>query len=333
MRKTTAHRIFEVSQELSATDRVRAGNVSLKGRSDGGHIWKRIHAFRAMPYGTPGHDAAWRAERDAIMALLHGHCDRCARPIDIAVSHPHEEWNAYLEEELRFAVTKEGDYEAVPQAAWLVPAVIDNDIKNHNLAGAFFRSGFPDGDFLAPRSTIVPEPFAWPLMPTFSGVNAFWRTEMIAHWRKEVADLRASSSGSLFQKRMFYWFAASNILALYRDENMDAGGLGYLTLNRRNVRSTDVIAGSALTTLGEALYRHYYPDLTDLSDTPWFMRGRLFLAPANILITEPGNLLTIPPGELDADGAWLPEGRARFASILNDMLGFTVLAASGPVEV
>ena len=84
---------------------------------------------------------------------------------------------------------------------------------------------------------------------------------------------------------------------------------------------------------GQALYRHYYPDLQSLSDTPWFMRARLFLAPANILITEPGNLLTIPPNELDADGTWRADARARFATTLNDMLGFTVLAASGSVEV
>ena len=152
---------------------------------------------------------------------------------------------------------------------------------------------------------------------------------MIAHWRKEIADLRASSNGSDFQKQMFYWFAASNILALFRDRNNDAAGLGYLELNRRAVRATDIIADSALTTLGEALYRHYYPNLTDLSDTPWFMRARLFLAPANILVTEPGNLLTIPPDELDEeDGTWLDSPRAMWAATLNDMLGFTVLPAA-----
>ena len=99
--------------------------------------------------------------------------------------------------------------------------------------------------------------------------------------------------------------------------------------------STDVISEDGdLTTLGQALYRHYYPNLTDLSDTPWFMRARLFLAPANdILITEPGNLLTIPPNELDADGTWRADRRAMWAGTLNDMLGFTVLGATGPVEV
>ena len=33
------------------------------------------------------------------------------------------------------------------------------------------------------------------------------------------------------------------------------------------------------------------------------------------------------------DVTWLPDARARFATILNDMLGFTVLGATGPVEV
>ena len=74
---------------------------------------------------------------------------------------------------------------------------------------------------------------------------------MIAHWRKEIADLRASPRGSDFQKRMFYWFAASNILAVYRPQNNDGPGLGYLTLNRRAVRSTDVIEDGALTTLAK----------------------------------------------------------------------------------
>ena len=63
------------------------------------------------------------------------------------------------------------------------------------------------------------------------------------------------------------------------------------------------------------------------------MRARLFLAPANILITEPGNLLTIPPNELNDDGTWRADVRATWAATLNDMLGFTVLGATGPVEV
>ena len=157
---------------------------------------------------------------------------------------------------------------------------------------------------------------------------------MIAHWRKEIRDLRASSRGSDFQKRMFYWFAASNILALYRPENNDGPGLGYLTLNRRAVLSTDVISEDGdLTTLGQALYRHYYPNLTDLSDTPWFMRARLFLAPqmssspsrATCSPSRPTNwTLTAPGGPIAVQCG---------PASLNDMLGFTVLGATGPVEV
>ena len=72
------------------------------------------------------------------------------------------------------------------------------------------------------------------------------------------------------------------------------------------------------------------------------MARRLFLAPANILITEPGNLLTIPEGaygeenqdgELDDAGDWLPARRARWAATLNGIFGFTVLPAEGSIEV
>ena len=87
-RKATAHRLYEIAQELDPEDRDKVGNVSLKERSDNGYIWRRLHAFRAMPYGTADHDTAWRRERDRIDVLLHAHCDRCARIIDVALEHP-----------------------------------------------------------------------------------------------------------------------------------------------------------------------------------------------------------------------------------------------------
>ena len=332
-RKATAHRLFEIAQELSPEDRDKVSNVSLKERSDNGYLWRRIHAFVPMPFGTAANDVAWRRERDRLDILLHAHCDRCARIIDVALDHPSEEWKGYLDKQIRFHSAADGDNHVIPDTSWLTPEVVTNDIANYNAAGRFFRTPAMDDDFLAPRSAPIPAPAGQATVPYFGGANSFRRTEMIAHWRKEITDLRASSNGSNFQKRMFYWFAASNILALYRPENNDGPGLGYLTLNRRAVRSTDVIEDGDLTTLGEALYRHYYPDLQSLSDTPWFMRARLFLAPANILITEPGNLLTIPPNEINDDGTWRADMRAQWATTLNDMLGFTVLGATGPVEV
>ena len=288
-----------------------------------------------MPYGTPEtDDEEWRRERDRMDVLLHAHCDRCARIIDVALEHPSEEWKGYLDKQIRFHVAADGVSHVIPDiAAGSPPRSSPNDIANYDVAGRFFRTPGKDDDYLEPRSAPIPAPAGQAIVPNFAGPNQFRRTEMIAHWRKEIADLRASPRGSDFQKRMFYWFAASNILAIYRPQNNDGPGLGYLTLNRRAVRSTDVIADGALTTLGQALYRHYYPNLTDLSETPWFMRARLFLAPANILITEPGNLLTIPPNELNDDGTWRADVRATWAATLNDMLGFTVLGATGPVEV
>ena len=120
-RKATAHRLFEVAQELTPEDRDKMGNVSLKERSDNGYLWRRIHAFRAMPCGTAAHDIAWRAESAAIMALLHGHCDRCARIIDVALSHPHVEWKGYLDKELRFHAVADGSVEVIPGTTWLTP--------------------------------------------------------------------------------------------------------------------------------------------------------------------------------------------------------------------
>ena len=328
-RRATDHRLFEVAQELTPEDRDKVGNVSLKERSDNGALWRLIHEFRTMPHGTAALDALWRAERDRIDILLREHCDRCARIIDVALDHPHEEWKGYLDKQIRFNVGTDGAPDVIQDSHWLTPEVVTNDIANYNAAGRFFRRGFDDDDYLpTPRSAPIDPPIGQATVPRFSGANSFRRTEMIAHWRKEIADLRASSRGSDFQKRMFYWFAASNILALYRDENNDPAGLGYLELNRRTVRSTDVIGDDGgLTTLGEALYRHYYPDLQSLSDTPWFLRARLFLAPASIILTVPGNLLTIPDSEL-SEGAWVAADRARWAATLNDMMGFTVLPTS-----
>ena len=51
-RKATAHRLFEIAQELSPEDRDKVSNVSLKERSDNGYLWRRIHAFVPMPFGT-----------------------------------------------------------------------------------------------------------------------------------------------------------------------------------------------------------------------------------------------------------------------------------------
>ena len=84
-RKATAHRLYEIAQELDPGDRDKVGNVSLKERSDNGYLWRRLHEFRAMPFGTPDADTAWRRERDRMDILLHAHCDRCARIIDVAL--------------------------------------------------------------------------------------------------------------------------------------------------------------------------------------------------------------------------------------------------------
>ena len=137
--------------------------------------------------------------------------------------------------QLRFHVGPDGVNHVIRDSHWLTSEVVTIDIANYNAAGEFFRTGVGDGDFLAPRSTIVPEPTGQARIPHFTGANFFKRTEMIADWRKEIQDLRASTRGSDFQKRLFYWFAASNILALYRIENNDGPGLGFLELNRRNV--------------------------------------------------------------------------------------------------
>ena len=88
-RKATAHRLYEIAQELDPGDRDKVGNVSLKERSDSGYLWRRLHALRTMPFGTP--DTRHRcgaASVDRMDILLHAHCDRCARIIDVALSHP-----------------------------------------------------------------------------------------------------------------------------------------------------------------------------------------------------------------------------------------------------
>ena len=120
-----------IAQELDPEDRDKVGNVSLKERSDNGYIWRRLHAFRAMPYGTEDADTEWRRERDRLDVLLHAHCDRCARIIDVALEHPSEEWKGYLDKQIRFHVAADGVSHVIPETSWLTPEVVTNDIANY----------------------------------------------------------------------------------------------------------------------------------------------------------------------------------------------------------
>ena len=154
-RKATAHRLYEIAQELDPGDRDKVGNVSLKERSDSGYLWRRLHAFRAMPFGTPdtrrrcggGSGTAWTS---------------CSTPTATAAPASStlrsrtrsEEWKGYLDKQIRFHSAADGDNHVIPDTSWLTPEVVTNDIANYGAAGEFFRRGMADDDFLdEPRST------------------------------------------------------------------------------------------------------------------------------------------------------------------------------------
>ena len=340
--ETMEHRIEHIAHELSPEDRLRAGNVSLKIRSDIGQLWRRVHRFAKMPYGTTETDVAWRAERDAIGEEMAIFCDLCAGSGlsgRVVKKHPHVEWKNWLDNGIRFAVDRQFVARQTPNSRWLDDPVIDYDISNYNEALDHFREGHVDDDFggdgLNTRSQVIPPSLAaalTPVAPSFTGNHALWRAAHIGYWRREAQWLRYNPKGSYFQKRIFFWFAAANIIALLRDINIEGiTARGFLQVNRQDVTARAILDGNAFSDLGTALFAHYYgTTFTDLaSQVPWFARHRILHAPDTVIVSSPIQILTIPPNELDANDSWLPVPRAAMASRLESILEFPILGEAG----
>lgn len=339
MRKATAHRITQIAGELSDDDRLKAGNGSLKLRTDNGYLWRRIHDFRGMPFGTTAHDTSWRAERDAIAALLVDHCDQCSRPIDITLSHDHATWKRYLDGGLRFHEPG-GVATLIADTKLMTDELITADIRNHELAGLHFRSNNADDDFLTPRTSAIAEPSGLPSPTAITGNDALYRQAYIGYWVLQDRLVQAKTSLSASMKNLFSWFCAANAMALVRDylwprdhvktvieyNARYMSGRLFDTPSRSEVNYNPLIATYLLPPPSNA-----NPGQRGLVDTdnPWFHIMRWMTNQTTAEQLDDDFMPLIPSTEKDAEGNWTLAARTKMATKLEGIFGRRILENSG----
>ena len=328
------HRIETVAHELSDTDRMKAGNVSVKVRSDIGYLWRLIHDFVKMPFGTDTNDQLWHAKRNGIVYILEPFCEMCegqglARRI--LLKHPYEEWKGYLDGGIRFSSSRDFVAKTIENTQLLTNAVINNDIRNFNQALDFFGEGYPEddygGDGLKTKSEIVPEPTGAPMITHFTGDHAIWRSSMIGYWRLQVDKAHARSELTPLARTVFEWFAAANVIATLRDYAVSNDLIrGALNDNRKHV-SGDNYGPVSVGGIGfAALYGAYSPAAAD----PWFKRLRWFFSPDSVVTLDLAFLPLYPGSERDTGTEdWALASRTTMATRLEGIFGRRILENTG----
>ena len=155
-------RIEHVAHELSNEDRNRAGNATMELRARNGRLWERIHQFVKMPVGTDEQEAAWKAERDAIDALLLTHCSTCHgegvgyRYMD---RHPVDEHKFYLESGV--LVDADASFNATAMSGpLLTEAQAKLDVRNNRAAAQYFRKACRITITAAPARRLYAQPLS-----------------------------------------------------------------------------------------------------------------------------------------------------------------------------
>ena len=343
LRKHGDHRVFQIMHELTAVDRVRAGNVSLKLRSDGGYLWRRIHAFRALPFGTVERDAAWKAERDAIKVLLKEHCDRCAKVMDVTMDHPHEEWDFYLRGGVRFNRDAEGAYQAVAGESMLTPAVLDNDLQNNELAGRFYRSGAADDDYNDPQSETVAIPTGQPTLRSFTGAHGAWRAASIGYWRMQSDIIRAPEGRrdgrqmAPLARQVFDWFMIGNVMGLLNDNNFDddlaEARQAYFDQNRERVQAENWDVSGAGSVGNNTFLNFVDTDTLTVRANRQYWKFLRFVRATNSIWNIPTTLVElVPAADYDADGNWMAAKRTAMRTQLQSILGRDIMPVTDATQ-
>ena len=218
-------RIEHISHELSDADRMNAGNVSEWTREKIGYLWWRVEHFRAMPFGTAEVDAAWRAERDAIDALMMPFCALCegsGMSYRTMRKHPADDWKRWLEAAVRFSSDREFNASPVAGASMVTAAVAFGNRINFRNALDHNAEGHPDDDYLEPRTTVRAQAAA-PVMPTFTGDHAMERAELASYWRIQYDDYKvtaASRQATEVLIGIYRNWIVFNLLFMLHDENL-----------------------------------------------------------------------------------------------------------------
>ena len=219
----------------------KAGNTDEFVRGTIGWLWRRIEAFRKMPFGTAAHDAAWRARRDEIDADMDKFCALCegsGLAHRIVRKHPDMDWEDYQLAGLRFVSDR--DFNAtVGSRSMVTRAAHQGDVKNFINALDFFSEGIVDDDFSADlfkaRSRVFSLP-ATPVMPDFSArTQPFWRAHMAAKYRTFYDRFKRLNRSQItdYEAAAVRNWCAMNLLVALDDRNVGDG------------RVRDVVSGNA----------------------------------------------------------------------------------------
>lgn len=226
MKNADEHRQEVLNYELTAAERVRMGNVSLRQRNSRGILWRDLHDFAAMPFGTTANDALWRAEEASLRARIHQHCAEGNCMVDVATDHPAQDWKFYTEAGIEFEPS--GDtYAPVTGSTLATPAAITNNILNDREAGRWFRRHAPDDDFSDLRSVVVTPPTlptwmaAYPIT-TGNESQRMWRAAAIAKWQQAFFAIKDRVPATNAFAKIWRWMAAMNVIAILRDDNFTA---------------------------------------------------------------------------------------------------------------
>ena len=175
-------RIEHLAHELSALNRIKAGNTSKYHRELFGYLWERIHKiFRPM---DPQNPTVWKAERDRLDILFDHLCELCAGSgiSGRTMKHaPDAVWSRLMDAGVRFDSDRDFNIEVLSEAGIMTPAVARNNRVNYVRAVDHFEMGdAQDDDYLEPRTGYDESPDT-PVMPE---LDTLQQAELAATWRQ-----------------------------------------------------------------------------------------------------------------------------------------------------
>ena len=301
------HRIEHINYELSDENRRRAGNLSQKGRSVMGWLWRLLHDYSAVPVTDT---ATWTQLGEELAAYLDLWCGMCAGedwPGRVDEEHPVESWETLTRGKVRFLPEPDLSPRILPEPI-ITDAVMSTDILNFNAAVSWRRKPVED-TWPAVESLSYPVPDS-PTVPIQNAPYAAEKQVAAAHWRLQW-DAIAATSLPAAVKRHYQAYILQNLLASVRDRNWQSEAARQIL--RRNRDFTVDFVTRARADLATA-YR----------SVPWFVsifQGWMIGGLGSPLLSDVLiAVVHLPPEEKASDGGWLPEPRARWSALLSAIL-------------
>ena len=212
----TQKRIETIAHELTDVDRVKAANADQFIRGEIGHLWGFIHFFVVTP---PKRSDLWHPIRDEIDELLIALLCRVrglrAYPTGPRASTPMRTGRSGRRAGMRFTVDRQFNAEPYTKNGIVTAATHEGDLQDFVNALDWASEGYPDDDYLAPRTVVADSP-SNPIMPDFgdnmirSYLSSGWRLNYDAHMRAPLAGLETG----IYRK-----WCTLNLLAMLDDRN------------------------------------------------------------------------------------------------------------------